>query len=240
MESENPKESLRDHLRKRDILGSSTFKQTQMYASFQGVQRVFKKFFGLKDLPFVHNNELKMMQRQQIEPSYPYAYMSVTSIGIPDGAMPGAALARHGAGFSIDTSNSTVQKHFYFQIQIQLEFHYVTNDTLDALLFMNKALLLINAKKFSFRLKTNGVSGIVGITTDTPELQLPRADKENEDDPEAHDLVMNFRVATWTGLSRAVAKVNNDGLITFAAMVANADGEVVDEEVSEIITADRS
>ena len=239
-ESENPKESLRDQLRKRDMIGSSTFKQTHLYGSFQGVQRAFKKFFDLQELPFVHNNELKMMQRQKFEPSYLYAYMSVTAIGIPEGAMNGATLARHSAGFQVDGSNSTITKFFFFPIQVQLEFHYVTNDTLDAILFINKALLMINAKKFSFRLKANGVSGVVGITTDTTEVQLPRADKENEDDPESHDLVLNFRVNTWNGVSRKVAKVNNDGKIEMNAVIVDGDGNISDEESTEITTADRA
>ena len=239
-ESENPKESLRDHLRKRDILGSSTFKQTHLYASLSGVQRVFKKFYNLEELPFVHNNELKILQRQKLEPTYPYAYMSINAIGIPDGSLPGGALTRHGTGFQVSTANSTITKHYFFPIQIQLEFHYVTNDTLDAILFINKALMFINTKKLSFRLTVKEVSGIVGIIADTTEIQLPRADKDNEVDPEGHDIVLNYRVNTWNGVSRQVAKVNNAGNIEFGAMIVNGDGDVIDEEITTIQTADKS
>ena len=240
VESENPKETLRDHLRKRDILGSATFKQTHMYASFQGVQRVFKKFFNIKELPFVHNNELKILQRQKLQPSYPYAYMSVNAIGLPEGGLNGATLGRHGTGMSLSQANATLTKHYMFPISVQLEFHYITDNTLDALLFMNKALLLMNTKKLSFRLTVNGVSGVVGIICDNTEIQLPRADKDNEVDPEGHDIALNYRIATWTGVSREVAKVNNAGIIDFGAVVVNANGDVVDEEDTTIQTADKA
>lgn len=239
-ESTNPSETLRERLRKRDILGSATFKQTHLYGSLSGVQRVFKKFFNLEELPFVHNNELKIMQRQKLNPEYPYAYMSINALGNPDGALNGATIARHGTGFSLNGANATLDKHYLFPVLVQLEFHYITNDTLDALLFMNKALAMMNTKKLSFRLTAKGVSGVVGIISDTTEIQLPRADKDNEIDPESHDIVLNYRVSTWNGVSRAVAKVNNAGLIEFGAIIETADGTIVDEETTTIQTADKS
>lgn len=239
-ETQNPSETLRDRLRKRDILGSSTFKQTHLYGSLSGVQRVFKKFFNLEELPFVHNNELKILQRQKFIPSYPYAYMSINAIGNPEGSLNGATLGRHGTGSSFNQANATLTKHYLFPVLIQLEFHYITNDTLDAIFFMNKALALSNTKKLSFRLTAKGVSGVVGIISDTTEIQLPRADKENEIDPESHDIVLNYRISTWNGVSREVAKVNNNGDITFGAVIETADGTIVDEETVTLQTADKS
>lgn len=238
---DEPRQLLKDHFRRRDLLGNVKFKQTHLYASFYGIRQAFKKFFKVTDLPFVHNNEVKIMQRQDFEPTYPYSYISVNSIGNSQDHMTPATLRRHGVGHSVSLSNATVTKHYYFPIDITLEMHYVTNDTLDAFRFMSEALVLISAKALSFSLtNSDGVKGFVTIKADTQQIELPKADKENEADPETHDIVLTFTVSSWTGTSKEVAKINNDGKITFDAIIMSHTGEQIDEEVTEIVTADRT
>lgn len=231
---EQPRSLMRDQFKKKDLLGNISFKQSHLYATFFGVRQAFKKFLKIDELPFVHNNDVKMMQRQKFEPSYPYAYVSVNGIGYAQDHMSASTIRRHGLGHAVNMANATLTKHYFFPISLTVELHYITNDTLDAMRYISEAIILISSKALSFRLTQSGISGVVGIKADTQEIPLPRADKENEADPETHDIVLSFTVSSWTGVSKEVAKINNDGRIIFDAIVVNHNGVTVDEETSVI------
>lgn len=235
---ENP--TLAAAMRQKDLLGTTAFKQTHLFASFAGIRRVFKRFFKLEELPFVHNNDLKIMQRAKFEPTYPYAYVSITSMGISENNIDVARVRRHGGGHTVTEANSTLTKHYFFPITLKLELHYITDSFIDAIQFISEALILSQTKVLTFTLKTGHVQGFVTITAESKDLQLPRADKENEVDPESFDIVLNFSVDTWTGVSRETAKVNNRGEVEMNVNIAtDADTlQIIDSETSIIQTAD--
>lgn len=235
---ENP--SILSALRQKDLLGTTEFKQTHLFASFAGIRRVFKRFFKLKELPFVHSNDVKVMQRAKFEPSYPYAYVSITSMGISENNIDVARVRRHGGGHTVHLANSTLTKHYFFPITLKVELHFITDDFLKAIQFMSEALILSQTKVLTFTLRTGDVEGFVTITPETKDLQLPRADKENEVDPESFDIVCNFSIDTWTGVSRETAKVNNNGEVELnVSIVTDSETlQVIDEETSYIKTAD--
>lgn len=235
---ENP--SILSALRQKDLLGTTEFKQTHLFASFAGIRRVFKRFFKLKELPFVHSNDVKVLQRGKFEPSYPYAYVSITSMGISENSVDAARIRRHGGGHTCNTANSTLTKHYFFPITLKIELHFITDDFLKAIQFMSEALILSTTKVLTFTLRTGSVEGFVTITPETKDLQLPRADKENEVDPESFDIVCNFSIDTWTGVSRETAKVNNAGEVELNVHIAtDADTlQIIDSETSIIKTAD--
>jgi hypothetical protein len=237
-EQENP--SILSALRRKDLLGTTEFKQTHLFASFAGIRKVFKRFFKLSELPFVHSNDVKVLQRGKFEPSYPYAYVSITSMGISENNVDVARIRRHGGGHTVHQANSTLTKHYFFPITLKVELHFITDDFLKAIQFMSEALILSQTKVLTFTLRTGDVEGFVTITPESKDLQLPRADKENEVDPESFDIVCNFSIDTWTGVSRETAKVNNNGEVELNVSIAtDADTlQIIDTETSHIKTAD--
>ncbi|AFH14594.1 hypothetical protein LU11_gp063 [Pseudomonas phage Lu11] len=230
--------SLRAAMRERDLFGNHSFKQTHLHLSFAAIRASLKKFFKLKDLPFVHNNDVKQIMRASAQPEYPYAYVSMTSIAKTEGGMSGPTLRRRGVGHVVDGSNSTLTSLHYFPVTLQYEFHYVTNDYFDAIRFIGEALILFDSKVLNVKIKSGLPSSFLDITTDTKEIQLPRADKDNEAEPEAFDLVINCHTSTWTGIERKISKVNNRGEVEFNSLIVDHEGNVVDEETSIIQTAD--
>nr|DAF93682.1 MAG TPA: hypothetical protein [Myoviridae sp. ctshb19] len=232
------REKIRDAMVRRDILGNSSFKQTHLFTAFAAIRASIKKYFKIKDLPFVHNNDVKQMIRQQYEPTYPYAYVSMTSIAKTEMHLLSPTIRRRGIGYVTDGSNSTLTRLHYFPITLKYEFHYVTNDYFDAVRFIGEALILFDSKVLNVRITTGATSSFLEIKADMPEIQIPRADKENEADPESFDLVISCTSNTWTGIEKKISKVNNAGAVTFHAVVVNPDGAVVDEEITEIETAD--
>lgn len=228
---------LREQMRQRDLLGNTSFKQTHLYASFYGIRSSFLKFFKLKELPFVHDNDVKKMLRAQVNPSYPYAYVSFTSIGNTQQHLLSPTLRRHGTGMSLPDKNSTITKHYMFPVTLNFEFHYVTNDYTDVIRFISQALVLISSKSMNMRVVSESVSSFVEIKSDQTDIAIPRADKDAENDPEGFDLTITFTAQTWTGVSREVSKVNNEGRYEMGAIVVNPDGAIVDEEYTVITPA---
>jgi len=240
MSETKAKQDLREEMRKRDLLGNQSFKQTHLYASFHGIRTAFKNFFKIKELPFVHNNDVKQMLRNHFEPVYPYAYISFTSLGNAESHMLSPTLRRHSTGISRSDKNSTITKHYMFPITLKYEFHYVTNDYTDVIRFISQALLLTDAKSMNIRVTSDLVSSFVDIKADTKEISIPRADKSSESDPEGFDITLSFTSNTWTGVSKEVAKVNNLGIFEMGAIIVNENGDVIDEETTTIQTADHS
>lgn len=232
------REKMRDVLKSRDLLGKQNFKQTHLFTSFAAIRASFKKYFKLEDLPFVHNNDAKMMQRAKFEPSYPYAYVSVNSIAKTEQHLLSPTLRRRGTGDVRDGSNSQITRLHYFPIILRYEFHYITNDYFDAIRFIGECLILMDTKALNVRINSGKASSFLDIVMDTKEIAIPRADKENEADPESFDLVVSCYSNTWTGVERQIAKVNNRGEVEFNAVVVNPDGTVTDEEISILQTAD--
>jgi len=173
-----------------------------------------------------------------MEPSYPYAYVSMTSIAKAEAHLLGPTLKRRGIGHVLDGSNSTLTRLHYFPITLKYEFHYVTNDYFDAIRFIGEALILFDSKVLNVRITTGNASSFLEIKADMTEIPIPRADKDNEADPEAFDLVISCTSSTWTGVEKKISKVNNAGAVEFHAVVVNPDGEVVDEETTTLKTAD--
>ena len=225
-------------IKDRDLLGVQSFKQTHLYTSFAAIKASLRRYFKIKDLPFVHNNDVKQILRQSMKPEYPYAYVSMTSIAKTESSMNSPVLRRRGQGYVGNTANASLVKLHYFPITLRYEFHYVTNDYRDAIRFIGEALILFDAKVLNVRIRSGNASSFVTIKLDSPEIQIPRADKDNEAEPEAFDLVMTCTSDTHTGTEKQISKVNNAGTVVFHGVVVNNDGEVVDEEETEIHSAD--
>jgi hypothetical protein len=231
------REKLRDALKSRDLLGNQSFKQTHLFTSFAAIRASFKRYFKLQDLPFVHNNDVKQLLRSKMEPSFPYAYVSVNSIAKTEAHLLSPTIRRRGVGDVLDGSNSQITRLHYFPIQLRYEFHYITNDYVDAIRFIGEALILIDSKALNVRITSGKASSFVDIVMDTKEIAIPRADKENEVDPEGFDLTFSCTSNTWTGVEKQISKINNRGEVTFNAVVVNPDGNVTDEEISILQTA---
>jgi hypothetical protein len=230
-------EKFRDVLKSRDLLGNQSFKQTHLFTSFAAIRASFKRYFKLEDLPFVHNNDAKMVQRSKLVPTYPYAYVSVNSIAKTEAHLLSTTIRRRGSGDVLDGSNSQITRLHYFPITLRYELHYITNDYFDAIRFIGECLILVDSKALNVRITSGKASSFLDIVLDSKEIAIPRADKENEADPESFDLVVSCYSNTWTGVEKKISKINNRGEVEFNAVVVNPDGTVTDEEISILQTA---
>lgn len=228
---------------KKDLLGATRDKKSRLHGTLYGVRRELKRRFKITEMPFVHSNDAKVFQRQRMVPSFPWAYVSVNTVGLNEQSINPNTAARHSVGHSFargDQGNATISKHYMFPIIIGMEMHFITDDYMTAMAFIDTALIIATSNKMNFKMKMLGVENYVRITPESREFTLPRSDKENEQDPEGFDIVFNFRVETWTGVTKEVAKINNMGEVELGAIVVDHEGNVLEEETTIIQTADMS
>lgn len=224
-------------LSQKDVLAGSVFKDTYMKATLVAARKGLVKFLGLPSLPFIHNNDVKALLRQNTEPSYPYCYAAIDTVGLRDQMVNEKAARRHGLGFSVNGTNSTVSKVFMFPINVHFTLHYVTNDYADALRYITKAIILNVCGVMSFKLLgSSHPNGIVTVSPDTFSFDLPPADKETPNEPEAHDITCGYNIGTWTGVTKDVAKINNEGRIMFGNYILQ-NGSVNEEEEGNVTSA---
>lgn len=193
------------------------------YITFLTFRDACKKFFDLKHLPLIQNNDVKRALRsfKETDPNrstsdlYPYAYYSVSGLGVVRDGQPLKGLARASAGYTVDeVANATVKKAYLFPAAVTIEFHYVTNDLMRAIDFSSVALIVGQTGKLNSRVQFEGTEWTVEIKMDSESIPFPRTDKDNEVDPEAFDLVISFTVNSRIGRVRAVPKINNYGRVT--------------------------
>lgn len=190
-------------------------RDTPTYMTLHGFKQVCSRFFGFKDFPLIQHNVAKYRIRQMQNPSYPYTYFSISSIGLIKDRLPAKRVGRIGSGFTFDDlTNAMLQKAYFFPAKTTVEVHYVTNDLVDALNFVNRALVVIATGKLNFEITIEGITAVVGVNGNVEDFSLPRAERDNESEPDAMDLVITFELEGSAGTTKQVSKINNYGTIT--------------------------
>jgi hypothetical protein len=196
-------------------------KNSPAYITLVGYREVCKRFFQLGAFPLIQSQDVKRELRKGLDEQnvnmtkYPYAYFSLSSVGITKDQQPIKGAARNSLGFTLDElTNSMVKKAFVFPASISVDMHYVTDDVIDALNFCTRTLIIAHSGKLNFRAEYEGVSWIVAISLQSDELSLPRTDKDLESDPEGYDIQVSFRIDTKLGAVKDVSKINNRGDVT--------------------------
>ena len=219
-------------MKNRDLLGGKVDKGTHFFATLVGVKTALSRFLDVPDFPIVHNNDKKLYLRKnpQEEQKYPYAYASISSIGLIEERQNAKTVRRHGLAHNINGTNASVDKYYIFPVKFSLDFHYIVDDFADASKFILKALVLLGTEAMNFRLRTGGKDSLpwtVRIVMESKEIQFPLADKDLESDPEGHDITLSFVIETYHGVVRQTAKINNEGKVHVGAHVAPIpkDGE---------------
>jgi hypothetical protein len=224
------------NLNQFDLLGKNIDRGTPFYTGLLGARSAIRQFFGFDSLqlPIIQNNNVKAALRQGLEnpndTRYPYAYMALSQLQQPKDRQPVKNLRRQSLGFVTDDSNSTVSKFFGFPVILTMELHFVTNDILQAVQFATKALTLLQSGSLSFNVESEHFGWRVDISTDSDTISFPKADKDNEADPEAFDMSCSIIVSGYTGVIKEVPKINNSGKVTVTTGIITANGEAQFDE----------
>lgn len=183
-----------------------------------------KHFFGLEAFPLVQSQDVKRELKRSIgvdspnnsvANAYPYAYWSLSDVGLIKDQQPIKGVARNSLGATFDElANAVLKKAYLFPSTINVEMHYLTKDLVEAINFSTRALLVAHSGKLNARVELDGATWFVTITMTSESIPLPRSDKEQEADPEALDLAISFRIDTKLGVMRDVPKINNRAEIT--------------------------
>lgn len=207
----------------KDNIDTIVDKNSSAYLSLVAFREAAKRFFGIDKLPLIQTQDVKRELKKLQDAGnasdqlkiYPFAYFSIQRIGIVRDHVATKTISRSGRGFSLDEiENSLIKKAYLFPSQITVELHYVTNDIIRAIDFSTRALLVAATGKMNSRVEQDGASWIVGIEFSDYAIDIPRADKELEEDPEGFDLALNCIINTNLGVMRPVAKINNRGEVT--------------------------
>ena len=183
-----------------------------------------KHFFGLEAFPLVQSQDVKRELKRSIgvdspnnsvANAYPYAYWSLSDVGLIKDQQPIKGVARNSLGATFDElANAVLKKAYLFPSTINVEMHYLTKDLVEAINFSTRALLVAHSGKLNARVELDGATWFVTITMTSESIPLPRSDKEQVADPEALDLAISFRIDTKLGVMRDVPKINNRAEIT--------------------------
>lgn len=223
---------------KHDLLGGNVEKGTFFFTTLVGMKQALKKALPQlpKDFPIIHNNDKKIFLRKRSDPSFPYAFASISNISLKEDAQNSKAVRRHGIAHAVNGTNSTVDKYYIFPIKFDIELHFVVDDFSKAAKFILDALVVLGAEVMSFKVSlSGGLPWIVRISSTTKEIAFPLADKDLESDPEGHDIVITFTVESYHGVVRETAKINNAGAIQIqiSDMNINDDGSVTNVDYSD-------
>lgn len=200
------------------------------YLSLTAFREAVKKFYGLASLPLIQTQDVKREVRKhtlgsendQVANIYPFSYFNIASMAIDKTQFAVKTIGRASMGFTFDDLENAVLKQAYmFPASIQVELHYVTNDLVRALDFSTRALIVSVTGKLNTRVTHDGAEWIVSSMVDGDSISFPKADKDQEEDPEGYDITVTMTINTKLGVMRDVPKVNNRGHVTTDVKVNN-------------------
>ena len=205
----------------KDSLDRIVDVNTPAYLTLYTFREGIKRFFGLDELPLAQSQDVKREMRKGIDDPnhnmsrYPFAYYSISSLGLVKDQQPIKSLARNSMGYTLDDlSNVALKKAYLFPSTIMVELHFLTNDLIRAIDFSTRALIVSHSGKINAEVQYEGVKWFVVTRCDSDSISFPRTDKDAENDPEVLDLTVSFSIDTKLGALRDVPKVNNRGIVT--------------------------
>ncbi len=213
-----------------------------LFASLYGTKRTFERSLGLNNIIFVFHNNTKYRLSKDPNPSYPYYYFKVGSIGLARDEKFLKAIQRDGISsrgnnrFVQRTTDATVHKYFMFPARISCEFHYFHNDLVGMTKFLEAFLILSATESLNFVVTmSDEIKWICRIEMTDDTLSTPDADLENPADPASNEIVVNFILHTHIGFMRDVAKVNNLGrpTLTFTTNVSQEQTEEIPDKIPD-------
>ena len=212
-------------------------KRSLLYASLFGMRDFFTKEFDLRETQIVITDEQRIALKRKLERAlgdttkapkmFPVAFFKITSLGI-DSERGGAAIrniARRGITQMVNVEQATIKKGFWFPVNIPMELHYFHYDVEETLNFIETVIILAATKQMVFRMQLDGgVNWVCEIDAPDPSLNLPDAEKSNNQLPGYGEVVFNFTLKTRAGFDLDVAKLNDMGKITTYTLVPGDPG----------------
>lgn len=207
-----------------DLLGAVKNAQTPFFMSLVGFRKSISKQFGVRVLPLVMHDNAKAIVRREQDAEYPYGYFKINSLIVPRDKQPNKTLRRHGSTMSLEgATNSSITKGYLFPCSINLEMHFIHNDPVEVLRFIEKAAILGATGSLSFRVDMPGSTEFrVGVSIEDGPIELPSSELESETDAAAFDIMVSFRIDTRIGVFKDVPKINNQGHVTKSTEIGDA------------------
>lgn len=201
-----------------DTLAGMRTSKSPLYSSLYGLGQSLKHHLGLEACSLVMHDNPKAIQRKIRNDlkKYPFAYFRLNSLGINTDRQNVKQIARNGAnmGFNRSTAtNNLMAKSYLFPVVAEIEFHYLANQVQDIIAIAEQLTILFRMEALSFRVDLDVAEWTVRVYTDNPDISIPVVSLEDENEPQAADITLNFRIEAWAGTFKDVVKINNEGIV---------------------------
>lgn len=187
-------------------------KDNLLYIALQGCRAVLEKQLSIKSVIFSLSSSVRAELRRRAKTedalSFPYSYITLTSLGAIRDTQNNYAVKKHGNRFNTPGARATTTKGYTYPITLGLEFHYIDSDPM-RLLSVAQALMMLSV--------TDGLTfdvNIGNLFTFVVRLEIPQETTLNIEEPGdpsfpgASDLTVQIVMHTTIGFFRDVSAVN--------------------------------
>ncbi len=201
-----------------DILGGVENKSTPLFATLYGFRKSLMSALGISALPMITHNDTKAVLKREHGPSYPYAYFRLADVRVKRDEQNLKLIRRHASSIQLsDFTNATITKGFLFPAELNVEVHWIHNNIVDTVNFVEKIGILSGVDGFSFTVHVPGISKdgwTASVSMDDSPIAIPPAELEDASNPSAYDISFNLTIRTKSGIMKEVPKINNEGTVT--------------------------
>ena len=221
--------------RYNDLLGSAKQTNAPLYATMQAVKTAFTNRFKFDVFPLVTDDDYKGAVRNDRNidgTKYPYQYWKVSSIEMSKEYGNVKLLRRHGSAYAGGTSNTSYSMGYFFKATLDCQLKYSTNNIQDALSLIERYLIMVGTESLNVKVNLpigKGIPFVTRIYAESLSATFPEAVLEDENSPGTFSVELPFRVDGKIGTHKDVAKLNNEGEITYR-MELDDDDQHTDED----------
>lgn len=150
---------------------------------------------------------LKQIQEQSGTFQYPYLFLRMTSVEIPQGndSYNPKALMRMGTYGSANDSLTTYNRHIIIPVNMMCEVSFLTNDFWQSMSFVNAWMFAALRKDMNFNVKYDGVAISIQVELDT-NLATPEKDS-TIDIPNNYEMLGTLKIKGYFSENKAIVDV---------------------------------
>lgn len=193
---------------------------TSLKATILGIQRQFRRGFGLnRFILSIHNNPKQGIRANfNQNTNYPYGWFKITTLAFNRELLQNPKnVARFGSGWAIgrDPTNAIVTTNYYFPVTLQCECVVKFMHFDQSLLFAQQLVISGITELLGFEIQMPTSKWTVRVLLDGESVPLPYIeDLDDGSTPGSMEMTFNFTIQTKIGFNAEQAKINNYGEIT--------------------------